>query len=106
MACKVFYALLIVLPFTIFGMEPAAVDRPLDKAGNTLLIKAIASGNIDEVERLIKLGANVNLRTAYGITPFSLAFMLATVDPDKGEPIVDTLRKYGATAARTSKIRD
>lgn len=60
--------------------------------GNTLLHSAVVSGNLTEVERLLKLGANPNVANREGRTPLYAAALFGFKN------IYELLRQFGASA--------
>ncbi len=94
---KTFLGILLVFPFTTFGMEPdpASVDSPLNAAGETPLMRAITYGDKDKVQKLIKAGANINFVTKYGMTPHALATIGSMFSPE-AQAILKLLEEHGA----------
>ncbi len=58
--------------------------------GNTLLHSAVVSGNLAEVERLLRLGANPNVANREGRTPLCAAALFGF------KSIYALLRQFGA----------
>ena len=61
--------------------------------GNTLLHSAVLSGNMAEVERLLKLGANPNVANREGRTPLYAAALFGFKN------IYELLRQFGASVS-------
>jgi|307.fasta_scaffold807529_1 ankyrin repeat protein len=60
--------------------------------GNTLLHSAVVSGDVAEVERLLKLGANPNVANRDGRTPLHAAALFGF------KKIYALLRQFGASS--------
>jgi hypothetical protein len=59
---------------------PAADVNHRDPDGSTPLQWAVYDGNVSEVQRLLKAGANVSLANNYGASPMSLAAEVGNAD--------------------------
>ncbi len=85
-----------------FAIQPLGTDLEVrDEHGKTALMRAVAEGNLSEVENLIIEGANINAKdTRTGETALILAVKLMS-DKEK-EPqarkLIDFLHKEGADA--------
>ncbi len=77
-------------------MRRGAARRPRNVQGpfgNTLLHSAVLSGNVAEVERLLKLGANPNIANREGRTPLYAAALFGFKN------IHELLRQFGASSS-------
>jgi len=67
------------------------VNKPVDESGHTLLHVSVAKGDVEAVERLLKLGADPEQADLTGQSPLYAAIAA------KNTALVDLLVQYGAT---------
>lgn len=75
----------------------ADIDKACEPAGETALHNAVVNRKVENVQLLLKQGANPNCQNAFGATPLSLA---AT------EEIADLLIEYGANPQTTNALNE
>jgi ankyrin repeat protein len=65
------------------GSRPSMPKEELDRAGRSPLFYAARDGDVDEIKRLIRAGADVNLKDVNGHTPLHFAAQEQKVEAAK-----------------------